>query len=283
MLAAAAMYVSPAAAQDSVIGQLSLQPSTPWNVDYAQNSCAIMRGFGPDDQRVLFELRQFVPGGPYRLMVASEHLGSARGDPVVTMTPGETRPLSDARRLRANGMRGVAATLRTSSEPALPDETGELVQVEDAINVEATRAMTFHDTFDRDVALALGDLAPAMEAMRVCLDDLVTELGFDPTALRNVAQAAAPLDQARWAREVSQHFPTAALRAGRDARITASTIVNPQGRIVRCAATNALGDEDFEAVACAAMMEYARLTPALDTAGEPTFGSYTVTIVYTVS
>src|SRR5688572_32137942 len=51
-----------------------LAPSSPWNVDYSNDSCALRRRFGAEGNAVMMELRQFRPGNVYHLTVASNDI-----------------------------------------------------------------------------------------------------------------------------------------------------------------------------------------------------------------
>lgn len=83
-LLATAFVTAPAFAQPAVV----LAPSSQWQVDYAENSCALQRLFGEEGQQVALEIRDFGGTfGKHQIIVASKDLPLSDAKIFVTLAP----------------------------------------------------------------------------------------------------------------------------------------------------------------------------------------------------
>jgi protein TonB len=101
-----------------------------------------------------------------------------------------------------------------------------------------------------------------------------------PPPAPSKARGATPLNQSRWASQISDNYPARAANEGIEGRVTVSGTVSPDGRVSSCSVTNSSGSRDLDSAACAGMQRYARFNPALDRDGNPISGSYTQVITY---
>ena len=62
------------AAQEADV--LRLGPSSPWVMDYAEDSCALRRTFGEVGRQVTLEMRQFSPDSSIQFSIFSENIGT---------------------------------------------------------------------------------------------------------------------------------------------------------------------------------------------------------------
>ena len=130
------------------------------------------------------------------------------------------------------------------------------------------------------IILRTGEFDRPLAALNTCMDDLVQTWGIQPADLDSAVSIPKPLNDRRWRSRVANHYPRTGLRRSRNTSFPIVLLVGPDGRVARCRSPNALGDEDFEAVACAALIEYARFEPALDADGEPVYGFWSTNMVY---
>ncbi|KLE34425.1 energy transducer TonB [Aurantiacibacter luteus] len=93
------------------------------------------------------------------------------------------------------------------------------------------------------------------------------------------SRAAAPDGQARWARRIQENYPSRALRREIQGTVGVAGTVGPDGRVTSCRVTRP-ADPELDAAACDGMTRFARYTPALDRAGNPTSGTFSTSIVY---
>jgi len=67
-------------------------------------------------------------------------------------------------------------------------------------------------------------------------------------------------------------YPTALAAQNRQASIVVHTLVKPNGRTESCSVVARLGDPQFEAITCAAILKRGRFKPASDSQGKPLYG-----------
>ena len=71
---------------------LRLQPATPWGVDYAENSCRLVRTFGQGDDQTQVVLESIAPGQMSMMAIGNHAMAGIADDlPVHTHAPVEDR------------------------------------------------------------------------------------------------------------------------------------------------------------------------------------------------
>ncbi|MEM7667010.1 MAG: energy transducer TonB [Pseudomonadota bacterium] len=96
----------------------------------------------------------------------------------------------------------------------------------------------------------------------------------------SLARGAQPRGQSRWARRISENYPSRALREEVEGNVGVRVSVGPDGRVAGCSVTSSSGSSVLDDAACKGMQRYARFEPALDAGGNPTTGSYSTRITY---
>ena len=292
---------SPAAAQEEVARYL---PSGHWVADYAEDHCALRRDFGVEGDRMLLEFRQYEAGHAFDLLVGSDRFDTVEDEATVAFLPGEAVPLGNARRLRArSGIEGFAgrAILRPPPRTGDVDEVVEstiMVQEDDPARAYAPvptvwtddersereasiTAIRFPSGFERDIEVATGPLDEAMNALRVCMDDLIRSRGLDPDApTSELSRRARPVDIGRLARMLQRRYPVNALVRGQEASLRIVLQIDPEGRVRGCDVMTDIDPEVFRREACERLERYARFEPALDHVGNPTNGTWSTTVLY---
>jgi len=94
------------------------------------------------------------------------------------------------------------------------------------------------------------------------------------------ARGATPKNQGQWAARIQDNYPGDALRAEKQGRVGVHVTIGPDGRVTSCSVTSSSGTPSLDSAACDGMQRYARYTPALDDAGNPTSGQANTAIVY---
>jgi hypothetical protein len=228
----ALLVCNPALAQDAVTPVLELDPASPWNLDYADDSCALMRVFGTENQRVLFELRQFSPGETARMMVASDQLEVSRRTPAIASIPGEPSELPAPTFLAGeNNMRGFYGRVSPLSRGVEGEAIYRLDDASRNARENEVRGFQINNAFAQPVFLRTGSLHAAMEALRTCMDELVTGWGVDLAILGALTKPPTPLDQQAWTRQILNHFPRTALAQRREASLAVTLLINAEGRL----------------------------------------------------
>jgi len=137
-----------------------------------------------------------------------------------------------------------------------------------------------YDAFERPIYLQTGDLVEAMDAMKVCLEELEAHWGIDVEAHRTLARAAEPYDYDRLAREVMEDYPREMARQRIPAHLRVRLDVSAEGKPTGCHMQSGLNDEAFEREACGNMMRFAQFYPALDAQGMPIRSYYQISVIY---
>ncbi|MEM6826604.1 MAG: energy transducer TonB [Pseudomonadota bacterium] len=96
----------------------------------------------------------------------------------------------------------------------------------------------------------------------------------------SLARGASPKGQSRWARRISENYPSRALRTETEGNVRVTVSVGPNGRVSGCRVSQSSGSSILDEAACKGMSRYARFDPALDASGNPTTGSYSTIITY---
>ncbi len=101
-----------------------------------------------------------------------------------------------------------------------------------------------------------------------------------PPAPPSQARGATPRNQGRWAAQISNNYPSRALREEVEGTVGVSVTVGANGRVSGCRVTASSGSSVLDDAACRGMERYARFNPALDAAGNETTGSFATRITY---
>lgn len=285
---------------------LQLAPVSNWVMDYADDSCALHRTFEGGGEQATLELRQSVPGEAFRVIVASKTLSRGRDKLRVRFEPDAkfyelSRPTLVTLDIGAEGVlytdsfRPSAIRVPPSREQvreAMERAGGTPIELPDPPWTDQERdlreisitGLLVLDIFERDFQMQTGEMHAPMEAMRTCLDELLTHWGLDPRAQRTLSRKVAPVKQSEWSRRVVANYPIDMLRAARSADIHIRLMVGADGTPTACMPYDSTpGNGSFERSACAWSMQFARFEPALDANGTPVASYYTTTIFYRVS
>lgn len=296
--AAAVSFCTPtgqAFAQDETTGELTLTPSSPWNLDMAEGSCALRRFYSDEGNTVLFEIRQFSHGDNFSFLAYSDELRedldglsyqihpdaeAVAAANAFTVTVGDEGEGVSFRGAFYYTDAAMNAPTDDDSEPTGPEP---LTYEEMATREEAVTAISLRGAFERDLRFEIGTLAAPMQMMRSCIDDLLTSWGIDPQAQRGLTRLVTPIDQRSWTRRVIMDYPREALRRAEQASVNLRLIVNAEGGVDACNLQYGVGDPVFEESACRALTRYARFEPALDADGNPIASFWLTNVTYSLN
>jgi hypothetical protein len=262
---------------------LNMAPSSHWEADYADDNCALRREFGAGDNQVVLQLRQFAPGDGFEVTIVSRTLQRSREAPRVRFEPDEGffEP-SDLFGLDRGELRGIqyGHSLRPIAAAPLTAPLPDWPEVERDARERAVTGLMVKGGFEQDVLLQTGRMAQPMNAMRACMDNLLTQWGIDPAQLRSLSRAPKPIDLPSWSRKVQEGYPTDMVRAGRSSRVYIRLIVGADGKPSSCIPDKSSSETSFGEHACDTSMRHARFEPALDINGTPVASFYATSIIY---
>jgi TonB family protein len=266
--------------------ELVLEPSTNWIVDYGDDSCALLRTFRAGEERVTLEMRQFEPGEGLRIAIVSDTLARSHRVARTRFEPDEAWIEHPAPLLLSYGgddkRRGVlySDTLRPSAQKAPGQQPSPWLAAEREAREAAITSLALTGVFDRNVTLRTGAMTAPMNAMRACLDELLTHWGLDAETQRTLSRKASPIDQQFWSRRIQTSFPESMTRRGLSGAVHIRLTVGADGKPTACAVQLEIAHPAFEKAACKSAMSSARFEPALDARGEPVISYFTTTVVY---
>jgi protein TonB len=259
-----------------------MAPSSDWVVDYAEHSCALRRAFRAGEDQVILEFRLYGPGDWMEVVVVSDTVPRTRRAPRVRFEPDHawhepTSPLfvDAAPRhgvIYSDSLRPSALKPSDGAWPPWPDQDRDARE-------QAVVALTVADSFERDLTLETGRMHRPMQALRTCVQDLVSQWGLASVAPGTLARGPVPKELADWVRRAMANYPSDMVRAGKSGRVNVRLIVGRNGKPTACH-PNGYAEPAFFEAACSSLMRYARFEPALDGSGEPAVGSWVTTIVY---
>lgn len=255
------------AAEDALV----LKPSSPWNLDYGEESCRLGRTFGEGENKVLLIFLKYAPGTSMEVMASGVPLSAKRSrsftysfDPAEEIE--EKRPLFGD--LESGG------TIWQFSGKLIPPATFEKLQeanasqadfrVEEGRAADATKSMTFNVGGAAPVVLETGGLGDVLSAMDGCLDDLVSSWGYDPEIQKSIAkEPEAQGDMSKWL-----DYPTLPLRRGVSGSVRYRLAIDEKGRLSDCIIQSNYSDPKFGEEVCNRFMRRARYEPARNAQGE---------------
>lgn len=264
LLAQSSLYAAPAAPQD-------LSPSGPWVVDYADESCRLLRRFGEGDQSLTIAFIRYRPDLTFDLTISGNPLASKDYLPWVTVWFG---PEASAFKVKT-----MAVTYNQVSSVFLSDFA--LVSKTTIKQAHPISPASEQDidvlTLDRwkgpSLAVRLGPMDKPMRALRGCMDDLVRHWGLDPTQQAALKRPATPLGKpGAWLR--SSDYPADAVNRKRSGSVRYRLSIDAMGAVSECHIQGATQLPDFAATTCRVLIERARFTPALDSEGRPIASYY---------
>lgn len=274
----------PAAARDPFM----LEPSSPWEIDYAADSCALRRTFGEGQQQTQLEMRRFAPGLSLQTTVASKIRMTTRSIRFRFGDEGEWTNLENPLFAELDDDLGGVIIRHSLFEPPLdedaePEEWRQFYIDNDVPAMEAAAAaslenLTVMRAFKDDLTLRTGSLKAPIVALNQCIDDLMTHWGIDVEAHKTLTRSAHPVDSA-WAAGMVRYPPKMILQRA-PGLVNVRLAIDETGRATECHIQMTLSDPEFEESSCADIQRTFEFEPALDKDGKPMKSYYVTTVMF---
>ena len=283
----AGLMASPALAQSSA-APVRLEPRTEWVLDYSQERCSLHSGFGDGENSLNLRIDWFGPGPYYRFLVVGQAVPKLAG---ATSTL-RYRFTADTEHREGMSNKGTFLELPALSFSGtfLPHEL-ELSRAADSVEhgkpsgtpiapqpefEKQIRTLELRFADRSEVVLALGSMAKPLEAMRGCMDNLVTVWGLDPAVQNSLTRRAVP--KRSTIRRVQGWFPFTELARGTNAFVPVRVMVDSSGRVTDCIVQSEGVDESFTNAVCKGLAR--GYEPALDADGHPVASVYSNSVIY---
>jgi TonB family protein len=279
-----ALLAAPARAEP-----VEIAPSSPWNVDFAEDKCRLTRTFGGEENRHFLAFQQYWPGKDAGLTIAGPALGKFRSLQRTdvrffeTQEPLRTTPFAGTVGEYGRGV--IYSSIRIAGgEPDAvnkPDESvsGGIPQLDpgEGDRVEFVELKQG----GRAVRLETGPLGEAFKVLNQCTLDLLRDWGLDPEQHLTATSLPRWINQAALTRKIVADYPSSAYSKGEQAIMRMRVIVSAEGAVESCTILKATDTERLESPACR-VMQGARFEPARDAQGRPFRSLYVTSITYRI-
>ncbi|HET9810079.1 MAG TPA: energy transducer TonB [Sphingomicrobium sp.] len=290
-----------------------LQPSSKWVLDYAENSCRLIRNFGEGKHQATLVLES---GGPGTLsMVAiGEDLKGRRS---LALNDSLDRAEGTATFLPARGykLRGRLAESSGDHRPAImwsgvyfgevaKDDREALEKAKAAASKRerppprdlAKRAAgrTNSDQFaagvtaieiearrGHPVVLETGSLGEPMRMFDQCIRDEMRGWGIDPDLEEKIVRPVWPINPQQWLS--GDDYPIDMLREDKESSVKVRLLVDAAGKVTRCTTLSQVDAPEFEKVVCDAILRNGRFEPAELADGTKVPSYYTQQIMFRIA
>lgn len=264
-----------------------LQPSSPWVLNYAPDSCQLVRTFGEGNRKTVLQFEseaprsmdllvigrglelhdfgdvvwgRFVPvaGKPFEGRAAKS---ADNGSPAVLWSHIRMLPQEFAEKLDKAEREGTAKfkiTLGPMRPPAI-----DLAErsAEDAARHDFASKVTGLQIGDRrSVVLETGSLAEPMKVFEQCGRDSLRDWGVDPAVEAKIAKPVWAANPGAWFS--ASDYPPGEVRAGQESEVKVRLLVDATGRPTRCTSLTHFKDKAFNQVVCDKFMKRAHFEPA---------------------
>jgi hypothetical protein len=271
--------MQPVAAQ-----QKTLKPMSPWSIEQSGDTCRLARTFGTAEDPYMLRLRAFVPGYKFDITLAGSQISAFQNarENYIAYGAGEAQRFSLVLKgtFKTYGAAVVFSDELAERQRAFDDETEQpypnlpLEAGIDRITVAAANTK---------LVLETGSIAPAMEAMRKCMDQVIQGWGLNPAVQSKLSRSAKPLKEDALNALIAADDPPPAVRAlGGIARVHIRTMVDATGAPVECKTLPTDQVPEFKVKACEIILKNAQFAPALDANGVAVPSYFATSVVYRI-
>jgi hypothetical protein len=256
-----------------------LQPSSPWVVDYAENSCRLIRTFGEGKAETKLVFESDAPGEMDVLAIGKplesfDEQVPARFLPVGGKTfdgrLGRTVPngvpailWSSARMLPDSLFDEILAQAKVSPgvrPPAVTLAQKEYYKQQARDFAAAANEFEIQTRHNRSVILETGSLGSPMAAFEKCSRESLKDWGVDPDIEDKIARPVWAINPSGWL--VSSDYPGDMLKSGKESEVVARLLIDATGKITKCTSLSHFNEDEFNRITCANIIKRARFEPA---------------------
>jgi TonB family protein len=279
------------AGQTALAESVTLEPASKWQLNYALDSCRLVRVFGGPDHKTVFVIEQYEPSDTYTVQIAGPDFASRRfSQPSLRFGPnGGSVPAAQV--IAASiGTFGAGRTsisipllAKLQRDPRLPPprDRGEIQYPTDP---EAAGAIIWFEMLEKGRVLGrlnLGSMREPVKALNACTEELLTHWGIDVAAHRTRKRGVVVIGTPdRWL--TSSSYPADLLAKGTQGIVYFRLGVDEQGRVTSCHIQQSTRPAAFDEAVCRGISRKARFEPALDASGNPIKSYYRSTVRFAI-
>jgi hypothetical protein len=261
---------------------LRLAPATPWVLDYAENSCRLIRHFGQGKEAIIFALESEAPGA-LDMLVAGRPTATSKNEVPARFLPLQGRPmLGSPGRSTKNGDPVVlwssvsllpddaaAAETRKKQKPqAHPEVRPPAASLAEQAARKALReafatntiAIEIDGRAGRPVILETGSLGDPIKAFDQCSRNSLRDWGVDPDLEDKIVRPVwAPKP---WAWFSASDYPKNMILRGEESVVKVRVLVDAAGHVTKCTSLSHFKEPAFNKITCDKFTQRARFEPA---------------------
>lgn len=248
----------------------ALTPSSPWNLNYADDYCRLARSFGSGDEAVFVVLDRFRPGPDVKLVVAGDRFRNMRDGENVEVRFGPGEEAQKAYYFAGDLGKGRPALVFRSALhiDELPAQASGATDSPSPTNAAPVRELIIGPLSKPKLRITLGPMRASLAALHKCMNELLVRWGADPAIEARIAQKVTPIGHpAQWVS--SSDYPKSAQIRGERGMVSFRLTVDEKGLPSGCHIQQSTRPPEFDSAICRAMMKRARFNPALDREGKP--------------
>jgi hypothetical protein len=261
---------------------MRLQPSSQWIVDYAENSCRLIRTFGQGDSKILLLLESDSPADMDMVLIGKP-LKSDEEKILAKFLPHQ-EPTAEGR----------AVMSTTNGQPAILFSTIWLLPKEEAAKLEAKRAelkanlhvrpapLNLAEERNRDaerqefakqadeleidtrpgraVILETGSLGQPIKLFDQCSRESLKDWGVDPDLDDKIVRPVWLENRDRLIK--SEDYPAKMLDEGQQSDVKARVLVDASGRVTKCTSLSHFKLPEFNQLVCDKITKNGKFAPA---------------------
>ena len=259
-----------------------LQPSSPWDLDYAQDSCRLLRSFGEGPDKTLLLIESDAPG-QMDMVVFGKPVGGHAEEVLAKFLP-----------IAGAAIKGRPTKSVQTSDPAIFWPTARLLSEEAAAGIEkeeaerarhrytrppplnlteeaakkaqrqafaaGTTELEIDASYGHPVILETGSLGEPIRMFDKCSQDSLKDWGVDPEVEARIVRPVWAPNPAQWF--TSEDYPRDMMLTGEQSEIKVRLLVDASGKPTKCTSLSHFKTPEAEKVVCDKFMSRAKFQPA---------------------
>lgn len=260
-----------------------LQPSSQWVVDYADNSCRLIRTFGQGETKTILMFESEAPermdmtasGKPLKgdndevgvrfLPVGGKMLGGKRaktiksGEPAILWSMVSWLPDELAEKRAKEGAARIANPGVRPPPINLIDRAAEKLQRQQF--AEQATELEIQTRRNHPVVLETGPMGNPIKAFDKCSRDSLKDWGVDPDLEDKIVRPAwPPGGVVNWFN--TNDYPREMVLERKESDVKVRLLVDAAGKITKCTSLSHFDAPEFNKTTCNALMKRAKFEPA---------------------
>jgi hypothetical protein len=259
-----------------------LQPSSQWILDYAENSCRLIRTFGEGKTKTVLLLESEAPermdmlviGKPFesnkeevgarfqpvdgKIFKGRQAESSTNGDPAIlwsyiNLLPETVIEDLEKRAAEKRSKPGVRPPpINLTEQGSLRSQRQQFAERATELEIQTRR--------DHPVILETGSMGEPIGMFNKCSRDSLKDWGVDPDLEDKIVRPVWASDPSRWFD--SDDYPKDMVMRGVESEVSVRLLVDASGKVTKCTSLSHFKEPEFNQITCANIIKRAHLSPA---------------------